>query len=340
MKQLLRAATLALLTGSATAAIAQDEAPSAGDIRKAASAFDSGREAYKSGAYAEAAEHFELADTHAASDKALEFAIRSRQKAGQLDRAATLAELALRRYPDNHSLQELCDEVLALTAGDLARVSVRCDVPCELVVGTTLVYGRAATDRVVYLEPGEHTMVASWPKQGSAKKKVVAELGGESEVHFERPGEAGEDKVTLQPLYRADDTPVEDEGVEDEEEGGGLPPEVFWAGAVLTVVGAGVTVWSGIDTLNNPGEERIETECVGLGTDCKLYKQGKLNELRTNILLGVTGGLGVATGIIGVFATDWSGGEQSEAKARGSSPSVQPWLGIGQGVSVGALGRF
>jgi len=75
-----------------------------------------------------------------------------------------------------------------------------------------------------------------------------------------------------------------------------------------------------------------------------LYNQGLDKQHRTNILLGVTAGVGVATAVVGAFFTDWGGAKKSsagQAKAREAKGfSVEPWLAIGSGASVGALGRF
>src|SRR5436190_16792147 len=97
MKGLFQVAAFALVFHSAGFAHAVEETsePTPTQVRSAAEAFDRGREAYKADDYIEAAEQFESADANAPSAAALELAIRSRDKAGQLDRAATLAALAL-----------------------------------------------------------------------------------------------------------------------------------------------------------------------------------------------------------------------------------------------------
>jgi len=363
MKLLFSAAVVVFATSIASAAAADDKAPSAQAIRRAADAFDSGRDAYKSDRFVEAAEYFEAADTSAPSSKALEFAIRSRQKAGQLDRAATLAELAQVRYPEDDDLTTYAAEVIAEAAGGLHRLSVTCDVPCTLMVGTSVVYGRPATERVLYLDPGEQEVEATWQGAEPKSETVTAEVGGESSLSFEKPGGAedagGVGEETPPPIdddYYADldqeeETPVEDEG--EGASGGGLPPAVFWAGVGLTAVGIGVTTWSYFDTKANPGEDAIRQDCfvdgVAIGKDCETWKQAKLNELRTNIMLGTTIAIGVATVLIGGVATDWGGNATVEGAggaqkhvAKRQAPSVQPFLGVGTSRSamVGAFGRF
>src|SRR6185295_5682578 len=73
-----------------------------------------------------------------------------------------------------------------------------------------------------------------------------------------------------------------------------------------TVAAAGFTAWSGIDAKNNPGVDAVRRDCVGKGESCPTYQQGKDAELRTNVLLGVTGGLALGTAVVGLFFTQWS----------------------------------
>ena len=354
MKPFPSAAVLAAVLSIAGAADAQGAAPSADAIRRAAEAFDLGRDAYKSDNFAEAAEHFEAANSHAPSNKALEFAIRSRRKAGQVDRAATLAELAIRQYPTDQKLQELTDEILAETAEELYRITVSCDHPCELVVGTTIVYGAPAKQRVVYLKPGEHKLGASWKGYKSKSETVTAEPGEEGDVEFVRPGKddqggAVTGGVDFQPDDDLDDDYYDqyDDGEDDtprdegsEGKSGGLPPAVFYVGAATTVVLGGVSTWSYIDAVNNPGKDKVREDCRGEGEDCPTWQEAKSKELRTNILLGATGAVGVATLVIAAV-TDWGGSGGAEDESGDSSSfRVQPWIGIGQGATVGAFGRF
>src|SRR5581483_6517276 len=85
-------------------------------------------------------------------------------------------------------------------------------------------------------------------------------------------------------------------------------PTTFVAIAGLTVLGAGATAWSGLDALSNPGTTAVKNECMGQGDSCGAYRAGLAAQLRTNVLLGVTGVLAVSSAVIGVFFTDWSGG--------------------------------
>ena len=118
-------------------------------------------------------------------------------------------------------------------------------------------------------------------------------------------------------------------------------PAVFITGAALTAVGTGLIVWSGIDTVNNPGQTAVRKACInGYDAACKsVYDPGSAAEVRTNVFVAVTSVLGVATGVVGLFFTQWS----SPATVAGAQPapartlSVVPVLGIGQAGLAGAF---
>lgn len=93
---------------------------------------------------------------------------------------------------------------------------------------------------------------------------------------------------------------------------GGVDPTIFWSGVAVTGILVGVSTWSGIDTLKHPGTDTVVAKCVGLGESCPEYQEGLQNQLRTNILWGVTGGVGVITALIGAFWTDWDGGPEAK----------------------------
>jgi hypothetical protein len=90
---------------------------------------------------------------------------------------------------------------------------------------------------------------------------------------------------------------------------------------------AGVTVWSGIDT--NKARTNFNAHPTQAGLDAG---QGK--QTRTNVLLGATAVVGVATAVVGLFATDWHGKPTQD-----EHPEEHMAFGIGPG-SVSLSGRF
>jgi hypothetical protein len=349
MKCLFSVAAATVILHAASVAHAAEEAsePTPAQVRSAAEAFDRGREAYKAEEYVEAAEQFESADANAPSAAALELAIRARDNAGQLDRAATLAALALARHPDDPNIQKIAPAIVQKAKSDLFEIDLKCDDPCDVTVAGKIAPGHRATERTVFVAPGTYAVRAGWSGDRSLSKSIEASKGAAGTLEFQAPAVAVAPPPVATPAAPAENDKPADQGTEHKS--GALPPTVFWVGVGLTAVTTGITIWSGLDTQNNPGPDKVRNACNATPpTDCNtLYDQGHSKQTRTNVLLGVTGGVGIATAVIGAFFTDWGGGSKpsapaSEARAARSKSgfSVQPWLTVGSGASVGALGRF
>jgi hypothetical protein len=180
---------------------------------------------------------------------------------------------------------------------------------------------------------------------------VQAEAAGKGEISFVAPNNVAAQRMAKEPTEPAPVDPTvgdltKDEGTE--KKWSGLPPAVFFIGAGLTVVAGGITIWSGIDTVNNPGADKVKAACANQEPNCNsLYSEGVGKQDRTNALIGVTAGLGVVTVLVGALATDWSGGKsratQASAQARGKSlpprVAVAPWASF-EGGGLQASGRF
>ena len=90
------------------------------------------------------------------------------------------------------------------------------------------------------------------------------------------------------------------------EPSGVLSPWWFGGGVVLTAVAGAVLIWSGVDTKQKYDEFRD-----ALPPTVGMQEEGEAAKLRTNILIGVTAALGVATAAIGIFAVRWSDAPES-----------------------------
>jgi hypothetical protein len=317
--------------------------PSPAQIRAAAEAFDLGREAYQREDFVSAAEQFERADSQAPSSTAIEYAIRARDKARQLDRAATLAALARERHPNDANIAKITPELLARARRDLYELRVRCTEPCELAVGGKIVHGAPSLARVLFLSAGTASVRAGFEGDKSASNDVEATGGGQGEVSFEVPPDVA-------PVPAPGAPPVAPPAIVEPppQKGSGWSPAVFWIGAGLTAAAGAATIWSGVDTLNNPGEERVNEECQRGDTSCPLYQDGLRSQRRTNVLIGVTAGLGAGTIVIGALLTDWSGGGRAPQgrilklsnQKRAAGVALEPWAELGAGAVLGARGRF
>jgi len=327
-----------LLGGIARPAAAQDNAsaPSPAQVRVAAEAFDLGRQSYKDGRYTEAAEQFERADSNAPSSTALELAIRARDKAGDLDRAGTLASLALLLYPDDENIGKIAPDVISRAGASSFELTVTCTEPCEIADGQQTVHGNAARRRTLFLSAGQHSLRAGYAGGKTESKSVEAAAGGSGTLEFSGP--AAEDV----PVPVAPPEPKEEPAPPPEEapKSSGLPPTVVWVGAGATAVAGGVTIWSGLDTVNNPGADKVKAECAKGDTNCALYKEGRSKQARTNILLGVTGGLALATGLIAALAVDWGPASLPGVDSAKKKTFVRPYFSWQNGPSLGARGNF
>ena len=171
------ALALALTAAAASSASA---GPDPAKLRAAASSFEAGATAYKAGYFEEAAAHFEAADQAVPSSKALRFAIRARTEAKQASRAATLAALALDRYPEDAETKKLATETIEKFGPELHRAEVSCASPCLLAAGTRIVHGEASTRWVVYLDPGSQSIGASFLGKIAAPEQAAEALAGSS----------------------------------------------------------------------------------------------------------------------------------------------------------------
>jgi len=91
---------------------------------------------------------------------------------------------------------------------------------------------------------------------------------------------------------------------------------------------------------HNPGKEKVQTDCKGfMSIDaCPTYQLGLDHERRTNILIVTTSVVGLTTAVIGLFFTSW--GSDEPAKPEKKDAFLMPVFGLGNGVNIGAVGRF
>jgi hypothetical protein len=165
---------------------------------------------------------------------------------------------------------------------------------------------------------GQHTVEAKWPDRPIVTKRIETVVGAAQEVSFEAPppSEKPAAPAAQPPPPAASAAPPAKStsatlDVPPKASGGGWSPAVFWVGTGLTVVAGGLLTWSGLDTLK--ARDEFEDDPTQKG-----YDDGVKLERRTNILAGATAVLGVTTIAIGLFATDWGGGEASAQLGPGS----------------------
>jgi hypothetical protein len=331
---------LVFVGATATSGIAAAAGPpDAERLKIAAEEFDAGRRAYKVKDYEGAAVHFENADRDAPSPEALQSAVRARKEAGQMARAATLGAWGMARYPNEKAFNDYARPLLTEADKSLHKVAINCTPDCSVVVDNKVMPFPESANTIVYLDPGPHAVVAGWTNNRHRNSDINAIPGGTSKLAFNASNadkQVGDAPPPPRESGLAASEPQADRGPEVAKKGG-LPPAIFYVGLATTAVLGGITTWSGIDTLNNPGKDQIEN-CHGTTAECKaLLDEGLAHQSRTNVLIGVTAVVGVTTGVIALFFTNWgddsSPSEKKEAK-------VLPVVGLSDGVTIGAVGRF
>jgi hypothetical protein len=328
---------LLVLLGSVGVAYAE---PSAEEVREAGISFDAGRTAFREDRFEEAAEHFERADTLAPNAQVLLNAMVARAEAGQSDRAASLGALILERYPDDTAVRGEAERIVADAKPRQHRLTVVCDEPCAVLVGTRLLHGPRAEKQIVFLKPGQYAIKASFGDKRVADKTAIAKAGSESELSFVAPPRSAAEAEPMDAPVSASDEPGPlDTGARPEAKKP-LSPVVFFVGAGLTAAAAGVSIWSALDTQNNPGPDVVRERCRGLGTSCPEYQDGLDKQLRTNVLWGVTGALGVTTALVGILFTDFSGGEDATSDIARPQLGVAPFVAGAGSVGLATWGQF
>jgi hypothetical protein len=331
------AAVLAALALASAPALADGprKPPDAARVRTAAEQYDAGVAAFKAHDFERAASHFEAADAAVPSAAALRQAIRARAEAGQKSRAATLAALALDRYGRDDTTVKLAREALAKLGPELLRVNVSCVSPCVLAVGTRSVPGDPATRWTVYLHPGKEPLSASFlGGVGSASREIDGKAGASIDVRFDP--EEPKKPSTVAPVIPA--TPPKSDPPKDEPPppaARGISPAFFGVGLAITAGLGATTIWSGIDTINNPGTDAVKQACQTNSPSCQtLNEQGIAHQRRTNILIGATAGAGAVTVLLAVF-TRW----RSPKKAAQASWTPSAII-TDRGAALGAAGSF
>ncbi len=298
---------LAMLLFTSTA-----RADDADRLKAAAEEFDQGRRAYLAKDWETAAGHFENAFRDAPRAETLRLAIKSRREAKQLARAATLAAVAKDQYASDAPTSQLAQQTLDEALPQLTELSITCSALCSVTADGRVASQADALKLRIYLEPGAHQLGFGF-KTGSVDRKLDAKRGARESISVDAPPE---------PVAPPPPPPTKPDIVPPTppEKPKPLSPVVFFVGAGLTVAAGAATIISGIDAKNNPGADEVRKQCAGKDESCPAYADGRSAQLRTNILIGATAGLGVLTGVVGIFFTDWGGGNARVGVGPGSVP--------------------
>jgi hypothetical protein len=323
--------------------------PGAEQLQFAAHEHDFGYRAYVAKDFDEAATHFENAFFAAPNPLELRNAIRARRAGRELARAATLAAIGQRRFAGDAATIKLSEETIAEARPAVLEIQIESADGFTVAVDDKVVIAEKARSARFFTGPGRHELLVSWADDRNKRTTIEGHEGSTQSLFLEAPPST----VPAQPPPVASTTvpppppppaptivapppaPPPPPAVVSNKP---FSPTTFVAVAGLTVVGAGATAWSGLDAESNPGQAAVRRECVGQGESCDAYRTGVAAQLRTNVLLGVTGVLAVSSAVIGVFFTDWSGGRMHASGTGGpATPRIATFVGLG---SAGLLGTF
>jgi hypothetical protein len=322
--------------------------PGADQIQFAAREHDLGYRAYTERQYEEAAKHFENAFFAAPNPAEIRSAIRARRDAGQLARAATLAAIGERRFPGDMATAKLAEDTIAQARPRVQELHLTSDLEYGVAIDEKAVASGRVKETRVFVDPGSHELLVSWPDDRSTRIAIDAQPGSTRTVQLEPPPAELPPPVTpptpppaplpVQAPVAAPPPPVTP-APPLPSSSRTLPPSVFLVGAGLTAVGVGLSVWTYAYATGHPGRQAVEDNCATQGTSCSFYQEGLRNQNLAFATIGVTAGIGVATGVIGIFFTRWSSSGQSMAMptATVGGVSVTPVVGLGAG---GVLGTF
>ncbi len=299
--QVFALAALVALATLVVAGTARAAEPSPQDKALAAKRFREATRLFKLKEFRRAAEIFEEAYSIAPHPDALLNAMDAYEQAGELSLAA---EASTRLFADfsEGPARVVAERRLARLAPKLGRLRIEVDAG-----GSDLrVNGAPARAGDRWVDPGRHLVEAKYGDT-MVDRRVEVAAGAVASVRLDAP------------KAPAPAPPVEkDDGSWERP----IHPGYFFGGVGLSVLSTSLLVWSGVDTENaradfdeNPTKEGLD--------------DGRFRQARTNVLVGTTTVLAVATALVGAFGVDWTFG----AKAAG-----QPQSTGSVGLRVGPLG--
>jgi hypothetical protein len=271
-------------------ALAQSASPDRESARaEAAKQFEEGAKAFDRGDFVHAADAFELAFGLVPHIDSLWNAARARQRADDLPRAATLYARYLREAPADARDRNVATALLASLEARLGRIEVHGSGIDELVVDE-----RRSQERIIYVSPGAHVVRAV---VAGAIEQQTPELG---------PGDVV--GLVFEPPARKPDRQVPTTLPAPPPPGrvGGSPWLVV-GGGILTGVAVAATIASGVSTL-------AARDTFDASPTASNLASGQAMQARTNILLGVSIGLGAMTTATAVWLVDWRGSTRSSAR--------------------------
>jgi tetratricopeptide (TPR) repeat protein len=290
--------------GAAAAAAASPE-----DRRQAAKDFAEGDRAFKDGDFRQAAESYERAYRRVPHHSALWNAARAWHRAGELARAANMYARYLREAPSNARDRNSAQRAVNDLSNRLARLEIHATDVASLKID-----GEPLEATSIYVTPGAHVVEGRTHDDKPVREAQTVE-----------PGDVI--SIALVPPNAAPPKPPEPVAAPVEPPHHGWSPVIVYFGGALTLALAGITIWSGLDTLQQKDAfDRAPTQ--------NNLDVGHQKQTRTNVLVGATSGVAALTAVTAFVLVDWHTGRPME---KAPEPGVQVKAGLGSLVLQGAF---
>jgi len=295
--------TWTLLTFTSDPAVAQDPTV------EARAAYDRGAAAYDAHDYATAATELARADQLAPNYTALDLALQAAMRAGNGPLVMELVARVDARIPPSSPLYVHAHEAAAKLANAVGRVVVHCPPPATFCKAS--MEGRNLSIEVPFWTTvGDHAI--DLETDGAPEHRTIHVQAGQfTEIKPEAPATAAPSSSAPTPPKPAATAPVTHlpPPVHVEPKRNGLSPNWVILGGAATLVAGGFTAWSALDTQDKHDAFNRAPTSSG-------QSAGRDAELRTNILIATTAGLGLATAVVGVFFVGWSSGPTATVAGR------------------------
>lgn len=274
------ALSAALLVGGVAEAAPDDDAK-----KRAHAAFELGNEQSERGDYAAAAHSFALADELSPNKVALESALDTSVLANDIPLGAELLERAKR---DPSLSADIVKRARAAFDGRAGRVEIRCVAACAVKID-----GAVVEDRSVWLKVGPHHVSIREGELSLERDVEVATAGLSLEV----------DRTPKPDVPKA--APVD----EPEPSTRILHPAFAFVGIGVTAGLLAFGIGSAVDTVNI----HDAFDAAPAAGKPALADDGIAAQTRTNVLFGVSAGLGAVTLALGLLAVPWGGADKKRA---------------------------
>jgi tetratricopeptide (TPR) repeat protein len=279
-------------------------------------AFDAGIEAYRAKKYSEASERFQVAYELRPHPVVLFNWALAESRLEKYVEALEHFEKVLADPETPSDLRATIEEEKATAGRNVGTIEVDAGGEGKIFVDERVFEGRTASARV---NPGTHHVRVEIDGREVVKREVTLKSGERVQVAVNRTEIVKREPT--RPVRRSPEVP--------RDEPRGLDPIWVYAGAGLTAVLGGVTLWSALDTKSSHDDYERALPTLTQAEVNQRVDDGHKKELRNNVLIGGTALVGVGTVVVGLFLVDWK-----------QKPTAKQTVGVRVGIGsvAGTLG--